>query len=134
MAALLHVRLRSLPLLLQIIVFSGRALNVYRSLGAEKHMVVLLLYLVLTFCGCLGEGGKLRHSILEMYFLLGERCASYNGADVLYTENFFVCCQFSDTCEMEILQSVKPHLYWSFPPIISAFFLDRMTWMTQREV
>jgi len=53
---------------------------------------------------------------------------------VLCTENFFVCCQFSGTCEMEILQSVKPHLYRSFSPIVSACFLDRMTWMTQREV
>lgn len=29
------------------------------------------------------RGGKLRHSVLEMYFLLGERCAENNGGKLL---------------------------------------------------
>lgn len=96
---------------------------------------------------CLGRRAKklrgvvLRHSVLEMYFLLGQRCTKgnygCNSRDVLCVKNLLAYCQLLRQTPVKwkyFSQWNHIHTCWVIPPMTSTFFLDRMTWMTQREV
>lgn len=99
-----------------------------------KHLVlknIWLCYCCVWFW-CLGvvwakKRGKLRRRVLGMYFLLGERGAGYNGGKLL--------------CVLSVLRHLwNGNTSVSETTSVQVFstnhfcFLDRMTWMTQREV